>query len=59
MGETRAPFVVVGVTASIAAYTAADLVSKLVKRGCFPNALAQSRRDRRGECAERLEAGPH
>ena len=34
MSETRAPFVVVGVTASIAAYKAADLVSKLVKRGC-------------------------
>ena len=29
-----APVVVVGVTGSIAAYKAADLVSKLVKRGC-------------------------
>lgn len=30
----RAPVVVVGVTGSIAAYKAADLVSKLVKGGC-------------------------
>jgi phosphopantothenoylcysteine synthetase/decarboxylase len=29
-----APVVIVGVTGSIAAYKAADLVSKLVKRGC-------------------------
>ena len=29
-----APLVIVGVTGSIAAYKAADLVSKLVKRGC-------------------------
>jgi phosphopantothenoylcysteine decarboxylase len=29
-----APIVIVGVTGSIAAYKAADLVSKLVKRGC-------------------------
>ena len=34
MSEPRAPFIVVGVTASIAAYKAADLVSKLVKHGC-------------------------
>ena len=34
MSDPRAPFIVVGVTASIAAYKAADLVSKLVKRGC-------------------------
>ena len=34
MSEARPPFVVVGVTASIAAYKAADIVSKLVQRGC-------------------------
>ena len=34
MSEPRPPFIVVGVTASIAAYKAADLVSKLVKHGC-------------------------
>ena len=34
MSNPQSPFVVVGVTASIAAYKAADLVSKLVKRGC-------------------------
>ena len=34
MSEARVPFVIVGVTASIAAYKAADLVSKLVKHGC-------------------------
>ena len=34
MSNPKSPFVVVGVTASIAAYKAADLVSKLVKRGC-------------------------
>ena len=34
MSDVKKPFIVVGVTASIAAYKAADLVSKLVKRGC-------------------------
>ena len=34
MSDPKKPFIVVGVTASIAAYKAADLVSKLVKRGC-------------------------
>ncbi len=32
--NTEPPVIIVGVTGSIAAYKAADLVSKLVKRGC-------------------------